>query len=300
MNATRLTGLVILGLLGASPLLADATAVLAGIGRDRELLQEERTELRFRTHEPRGLALAAHRWFLAAYEADGGGQGHLFVADRAGALVRDLPLGDGAATRPGGISSDGDQVWIPVATTREGAGHTLVYTVDVRTLRVRRRFHVDRVLDALAVDPATRTLHAWTAGGRDQLILTQGGRVVENRPDPNRVFATTDAQVLPGGRILAAGSSTHAVRVGLGVEDLVLGGITLQDRRGEIRMIHLVREVSDRFRPMAAAAMAVEPVGDSVRLHFAPDPERTTIYSFAPGRASRVSLGTPEHPPGRQ
>src|SRR5580765_6931964 len=68
----------------------------------------------FRTFHPQGMVKIGETFFVSSVEVAardaGRGVGHLFKIDKAGALIADLRLGDGAIYHPGGIDYDGRDI----------------------------------------------------------------------------------------------------------------------------------------------------------------------------------------------
>src|SRR5260221_13354134 len=87
----------------------------------------------FRTFRPQGMVKIGETFFVSSVEVidrdAGKGVGHLFKIDKAGSLITDLRLGEGARYHPGGLDYDGANVWVPVAEYRPDS-RSIVYRVD--------------------------------------------------------------------------------------------------------------------------------------------------------------------------
>src|SRR5580765_8644555 len=68
----------------------------------------------FRTFHPQGMVKIGETLFVSSVEVidrdAGKGVGHLFKIDKAGNLLADLRLGEGAIYHPGGIDYDGRDI----------------------------------------------------------------------------------------------------------------------------------------------------------------------------------------------
>lgn len=97
-----------------------------------------------------GLALGARRLWITSVDRRHR-RGYLHEFDRAsGRIVRRIELTDGARFHPGGISIDGDSIWVPVAELRPDSSSVLL-EIDAATLHVRRRIRVADHLGCVAV-----------------------------------------------------------------------------------------------------------------------------------------------------
>ncbi|NUP73072.1 MAG: hypothetical protein HOQ07_00195 [Sinomonas sp.] len=187
-----------------------------------------RVPLRFPTYHPQGLALSGGRVFLSTVElterpesipghhgdparrTPGAGRGHVLVLEPDGTLMADIALGDGEAYHPGGIDTAAGLLWVPVAEYR-AESRTVVYTIDLRTLRASARFTVDDHVSWLTADPEARTLYGGSWGSRRLFRWTlKDGRVGEAAtPDawdnPSAYIDFQDAQYDGGGQLLCGG-----------------------------------------------------------------------------------------------
>jgi hypothetical protein len=89
-------------------------------------------------------------------------RGYLHEFDRAtGALLRQVELTDGPRYHPGGFSIADHAIWVPVAEYRSNSSAVLEQ-VDLDTLQIRRKIHVNDHLGCVAVSG-----HALIAGNWD-------------------------------------------------------------------------------------------------------------------------------------
>lgn len=92
-----------------------------------------------------------------------------------GKLLQQVQVEEGARFHPGGITLDGNSLWIPVAEY-DRDGPTTVQQRDKTTLKLISRFTVNDHIGCLAADKAglvggnwdSKTLYRWTRSGQEQ------------------------------------------------------------------------------------------------------------------------------------
>lgn len=88
-------------------------------------------------------------------------KGYIHEFDRAtGTLQRRLELTDGARYHPGGISINGESIWVPVAEMTPHSSAVLV-EIDKQTMQVRRRIAVADHLGCVAAADGTLIAGNW-------------------------------------------------------------------------------------------------------------------------------------------
>lgn len=125
---------------------------------------------------PQGLdadAAGTTWWISAVHRARRAGL--LAVVDAAsGEVSRVLEIHDGDCYHPGGLSRQGDTLWVPVAEYRR-ASRTIVQRYDTATLTRHSTFAVDDHIGCLAATGTeliganwdARRFYGWTADGRE-------------------------------------------------------------------------------------------------------------------------------------
>lgn len=200
-----------------------------------ELVKE--IHLDFPTHHPQGMAFAKGLTFLSSVEildaprpavdpalrTPGRGSGHVFVLGPDGGLLRDIPVGEGAAYHPGGIDFDGAHVWVSVAEYR-AESRSIVYTIDPETFEVRERFRVEDHIGWIVRDPGLDLVFGGSWGSRQLYTWDAEGRLVDRWENPGHFVDYQDAQLLGPGLLLCSGISLVPQADG-GV--LELGGLAL-------------------------------------------------------------------------
>ena len=96
-----------------------------------------------------GIAVDEHNLWLTSVNRKNK-TGHLHTYNRnTGALIRQTPVHEGDRYHPGGITLEGDSIWIPVATySREGS--SAIECRDMETLELRGRFIVEDHIGCIA------------------------------------------------------------------------------------------------------------------------------------------------------
>ena len=256
--------------------------------------------LDFKTFHPQGLVRTESHFFISSVEilerprrdpnalpgepdrSEGRGQAHLFKADPAGRLVRDLALGEAtrAIYHPGGMGFDGRNLWVPVAQYRPHSV-SLIYRVDAQTFKAEAIFEVRDHVGALVYDGernllhgaswGSRTFHTWDLTGRELGRWTNGSHYVDYQ----------DCQYVPTRYMLCGGTSEHSLpRSGR----FALGGLGLVDLDSH----GVVHEVPILLYPQEAGPQTVmtrNPVhaemdGGSIRFYFIPEDDRSFIYVY--------------------
>ena len=198
--------------------LADA---FNGVDRNTNWQQTSKLKLNFPTYHTEGIAYSQDHIFLSAVQiieptvkfptpqngfdrTPGKGVGHLFVMDKAGALQKDIVLGEGDMYHPGGIDFDGTNVWIPVAQYRPDSS-AIIYRVDAATLDVHKQFEVKDHFGGIVMDKQTGHLVGNTWGSRRFAEWDLQGKQLSTWQNPNYFIDYQDCQYVPTSRMLCGG-----------------------------------------------------------------------------------------------
>jgi len=99
-----------------------------------------------------------------------------------GELLKTVDVTDGERYHPGGIASDAEGIWVPVAEYRRESSASIQHR-DKETLSLLSRFVVSDHIGAIAVDLQRRVLGAnWDA--KKVYIWNAGGALFETRDNP--------------------------------------------------------------------------------------------------------------------
>lgn len=157
-------------------------------------------EVRADAGHPQGLQPWGDHWLVSTVHGDG--RGELLVVDHAGAVRQRRDVTDGERFHPGGISSDPDRCWVPVAEYRP-ASTTTVVCVDAE-LDTVTSFPFPDHLGAVG-DLGDGTLLAVSWGSRTLYRLDHEGAVLDQRENPNHFVDHQDLTVVDAGTVIATG-----------------------------------------------------------------------------------------------
>jgi hypothetical protein len=227
----------------------DLAVDLAAVTRSTVWTQLSKLKLDFPTYHPEGLVVTRDRFYLSSTQiieppqlyptpidgfdrSPGKGVGHLFVIDRAGKLLKDIVLGHGIVYHPGGIDLYRNHLWVPVAQYRPGSSAEIDH-VDLRTLKVTRRFSVKDHIGGIVYDASTGHLVGNNWGSRTFYEWTTSGRQRRTWKNPENLIDFQDCQYVPTAKMACAGVTNLPQTPAAGGISAIyeLGGIALIDLR---------------------------------------------------------------------
>ena len=242
--------------------------------------------LRFKSYQPQGLVKHNELFYLSSLEIikrkghenvlfkkdsrqdkRAHGRAHLFVFDRNGILHKDVHLSMGTLCHPGGMSHDGEHLWVPVSESWQ-YGHSMMLRVNMKTLNVQRVFTFDDHLAGVVVDKKRERLFTWNWSSESWYVFTLEGRLLHKQPDPIRLFDVQDAKLLPSGEILASGARHN------------MGGIAVLSPQFRLRHFLYIPEKTPEGRAISENPMDYEWKRGKFHLFFAPDDNRTHLAMF--------------------
>jgi hypothetical protein len=193
----------------------------------------------------------SRRGFLAAFSIS------------TGELLREVEVQDGDRFHPGGISADGDSLWVPVAEYRR-ASSAIIQRRSKRTLELESRFEAPDHIGCIAAAPDFLVGGNWDS--KDFYFWDRQGRLIRKAPSTTAV-AYQDMK-FEGGRIVASGSmADHS-----GAIDWL-----------EYPSLHLARRIhadtNDRGVLYTREAMAIH--GDRLVLVPEDGPSRVFVFDLA-------------------
>ncbi|MCW2898600.1 MAG: hypothetical protein JWO67_865 [Streptosporangiaceae bacterium] len=263
---------------------------VAAADRNTKWTLANKVKLRFPTYHTEGLALAGDRMFLSAVQiieptkkypspqggydrTPGKGIGHLFVMDRKGNLQKDITLGEGDMYHPGGIESDGKNIWVDVAQYRPNSS-AIIYRVDATTLQVHKQFQVKDHIGGVVLDKVNGHLVGNNWGSRRFYEWTLDGRTVTTWDNPDHFIDYQDCQYVPDGKMICGGITEFPQTPAGGGSGATyeLGGIGLVDLRSHA----ILNEVPFQQWSSAGHVITRNPVkmaadGNRLTLWAAPD-----------------------------
>jgi Family of unknown function (DUF6454) len=243
----------------------------------------------FRTFHPQGMVKIGDTIFVSSVEvkdrATGEGVGHLFKVDKAGKLIADLRLGEGAVYHPGGVDYDGAAIWVPLAEYRPDS-RAIVYRVDPETMKATEIVRVADHLGAIVHNTDDNTLYGVSWGSRRFYRWTLGGDGrVNGAADPLPTLNTShyldyqDCKYVGGRRMLCTGVTE--MRQTPAGPPFRLGGIDLVDLK-DGRPLHQVPVLlwTDSGLDMTHNPVWIEASAAGLRAYFMPEDDSSTLYIY--------------------
>jgi hypothetical protein len=236
----------------------------------------------FRTCHPQGMVKIGEAIFVSSVEVldreAGKGVGHLFKIDKAGALVSDLKLGEGAMYHPGGIDYDGRSIWVPVAEYRPDS-RSIVYRVDPQTMKASEVFRVADHIGAIVHDTDADTVHGVSWGSRRFYRWTPAGEARGVTENTSHYVDYQDCKYAGRHRMLCTGvteirQTPEAAPFRLGGIDLV----SLEDGRPQHQVPVLLWTAAGL--DMTHNPVWIEPAAAGLRAYFMPEDDHSTLYAY--------------------
>ena len=242
--------------------------------------------LDFPAYHPQGLVKVGDTFHMTS--VDRAGLGHLFKFSRAGRLLADLKLGEGAIFHPGGIDYDGTSIWVPVAEYRPDS-RSIVYRVDPQTMKATEVFRFEDHIGAVVRNTDDGTLHGVSWGSRRfyRWTVDRDGRVTNAaaRPADLRTLNRShyvdyqDCKYAGDRRMICTGVTE--IRQAPGAAPFRLGGIdvvNLADGRVDYQVP--VNLWTPSGFVMTQNPVWIEPQGDGLRAYFVPEDDTATLYVY--------------------
>jgi hypothetical protein len=275
------------------------------LGRDSSWTPVTSISVGFPTHHPQGMVKIGDTFFVSSvdvtvptrrfpaavngYDRDTGqGTGHLFKIDRAGQLIRDLPLGEGTVYHPGGIDFDGVNIWVPVSEYRPDS-RSIVYRVDpermVATQVLRFADHIGAIVHdtddhtLVGVSWGSRRFYRWTL---DKDLKPTNATVPPEQLralNPSHYVDYQDCKYVGGHQMLCTGVTELRQRAE--APPFRLGGMDLVDLR-DGRPLHQVPVLlwTAAGLDMTHNPVWIEAADRGLRGYFMPEDDTSTIYVY--------------------
>ncbi len=166
----------------------------------RNLTAQAPIPLQAETHHVQGIDVDTSTLWLSSVDRSAK-RGLLFQFDRAtGKLLRSTQVQQGVRYHPGGISLQGDTLWVPVAEYRP-ASSSFIQKRDARTLALESEFSVADHIGAIAAAPEGVVGANWDA--HEFYVWTGSGTLLRKVPNPTGL-AVQDMK-FNGGVLIASG-----------------------------------------------------------------------------------------------
>ncbi len=152
------------------------------------------------TYHVQGIEIDGSRLWVTSVDKVGK-RGLLFEFSMpSGTLTRSVEIQDGIRYHPGGLTSDGDSLWIPVAEYKREST-TVLQKRSKRTLQIEATLSVADHIGALAVTPDGIAGANWDA--RDIYLWDNSGKQIRKVPNPSKI-AFQDMKYI-GGKLVGGG-----------------------------------------------------------------------------------------------
>jgi hypothetical protein len=152
--------------------------------RAADLAPLHTVELRGQTWHVQGIDFDDQRLWVTSVDRDGH-KGYLQeFAVKTGERLRTVDVTAGNRYHPGGLTADGDSLWIPVAEYRR-ASSSVIQKRNARTLELEQQFEVADHIGCIAAAPGFLIGANWDS--RDFYIWDRSGRLLRKvaNPQPN-------------------------------------------------------------------------------------------------------------------
>ena len=240
--------------------------------------------VRFRTWHPQGLVKIGDTFYVSSVEVRSRerseGTGHLFKIDKAGGLIADLALGEGAIYHPGGIDFDGTNIWVPTAEYRPDS-RSIVYRVDPASMKATEVFRFADHLGAIAHDTGTGRLHAVSWGSRRLYTWKDGEEKAAplRTVNPSHYVDYQDCKYAGRQRMWCSGVTE--IRQTGQAPPFRLGGIEIIDLARGLPMFQVpVLLWTPTGLAMTQNPMWLDATTTGLRAYFMPEDDASTIYVY--------------------
>ena len=259
----------------------------------------ESIDLKFDTYHPQGMLKVGDTFYITTVKVErrprytrqgkqvsvmdeGAGKGYLMQFDAGGNLLKCIELCEGAIFHPGGMDFDGRYIWVPI-TKYYPYSRSLIVRVDVRSHQVEKVCYVDDSIGAIIHDTDNNILVGanWDA---DEFLTWQLDSALEvkdaeltaaerRHANTAKHLAIQDSKYIGGGKMVGFGLKN-------GPKGRV-GGFDVIDTRTFEKLRSADIELrTPRKSIVSGNPSTIEIVGDKMRLYFAPEDNKTTLYIY--------------------
>jgi hypothetical protein len=259
----------------------------------------ESIDLKFDTYHPQGMLKVDDTFYITTVKVErrprytrqgkqvsvmdeGAGKGYLMQFDAGGNLLKCIELCEGAIFHPGGMDFDGRYIWVPI-TKYYPYSRSLIVRVDVRNHQVEKVCYVDDSIGAIIHDTDNNILVGanWDA---DEFLTWQLDSALEvkdaeltaaerRHANTAKHLAIQDSKYIGGGKMVGFGLKS-------GPKGRV-GGFDVIDTRTFEKLRSADIELrTPRKSIVSGNPSTIEIVGDKMRLYFAPEDNKTTLYIY--------------------
>lgn len=259
----------------------------------------ESIDLKFDTYHPQGMLKVDDTFYITTVKVErrprytrqgkqvsvmdeGAGKGYLMQFDAGGNLLKCIELCEGTIFHPGGMDFDGRYIWVPI-TKYYPYSRSLIVRVDVRSHQVEKVCYVDDSIGAIIHDTDNNILVGanWDA---DEFLTWQLDSALEVK---DAELTATERRYANTAKHLAIQDSKYiggSKMVGFGLKNGPkgrVGGFDVIDTRTFEKLRSADIELrTPRKSIVSGNPSTIEIVGDKMRLYFAPEDNKTTLYIY--------------------
>lgn len=262
--------------------------------RSTDWREVQKLPLNFNVHHPQGMTKVNDLYYISSveiiekpekYETNnhdydrtaGKGQGHLFIVDEDGKLIKDIVLGEGDMYHPGGIAFDGEFIWVPVAEYRPDS-QSIIYKVDPATGNATKQFEADDHIGGIVKDVHKNTLYGVNWGSRQFYEFNKDGKVKSVEDNDSHFIDYQDCEGVDKNNILCTGLSELSNSKGDSYE---LGGMALLDRKTmEIQHEVPMTNFSPQGHTITRNPVFVEKTTEGLKVYALPDDDYASLLIY--------------------
>lgn len=259
----------------------------------------ESIDLKFDTYHPQGMLKVDDTFYITTVKVErrprytrqgkqvsvmdeGAGKGYLMQFDAGGNLLKCIELCEGTIFHPGGMDFDGRYIWVPI-TKYYPYSRSLIVRVDVRNHQVEKVCYVDDSIGAIIHDTDNNILVganwdadeflAWRLDSALEVKDAELTAAERRHANTAKHLAIQDSKYIGGGKMVGFGLKN-------GPKGRV-GGFDVIDTRTFEKLRSADIELrTPRKSIVSGNPSTIEIVGDKMRLYFAPEDNKTTLYIY--------------------
>lgn len=258
--------------------------------------QKEKVDLNFNTFHPQGMTKIGDLYYMTSVEiiekpvkydhpqdgydrSTGKGIGHLFVFDKEGKLLKDMKLGEGDIYHPGGISYDGESIWVSVAQYRPNS-KSIIYKVNPDTMESKEMFRANDHIGGILRDGKTGHLKAVNWGSRSFYEFNKKGKVLSKSSNPSHFIDYQDCESTSKDNMICSGI-TELPQQGNANGKYELGGLALLDMKS-MDIVHElpITMTSPQGHVVTRNPVYLENTDQGIKLYAVPDDDHSSMLVY--------------------
>ena len=266
------------------------------LSRNTDWKQLEQIDLQFDVFHPQGMTKVGDLYYMSSVEiiegttkyeqpvdgydrTPGNGKGHLFVFNDQGELLEDIELGEGNMYHPGGIDSDGESIWVPVAEYRPNS-ESIIYKVNPETLKVEEAFRVNDHIGGVVKNDKTGKLHGVSWGSRLFYEWNKKGKQLSVEDNSSHFVDYQDCESTGKGQMICSGIA-ELPNPAADNSKFGLGGLALINLKNN-ETIHEVpvTELSPQGHVITRNPVFLEKAGEEIQMYAVPDDDDASLLIY--------------------